>query len=212
MAYYIFPNAVSKEQCKIYLDYCLNNVKFKQATVVKNNTDDFHLGEDGEISDIGEDGEISDIRNTSVGFLDYSHDLINNVVWSYIREANENFFKYDLNFFQEIQFAKYEVGDYYEWHQDSSGSRKVAECRKLSLTMSLTDDTEYEGGHLQFFNGHRPHEVENPGVLKHKDIERDIKSVGSVVVFDSSDWHRVTPVTKGVRYSLVCWCVGPNFV
>ena len=205
MSYYIFPNVVSKEDCKIYVDYCLDNVQFEEATVFKEGATDTYKPSD-------QFNEISDIRNTSVGFLDYSHDLINNVVWSFIREANENFFKYDLNFFQEIQFAKYEVGDYYEWHQDSSGSRKVAECRKLSLTMSLTDDTEYEGGHLQFFNGHRPHEVENPGVLKHKDIERDIKSVGSVVVFDSSDWHRVTPVTKGVRYSLVCWCVGPNFV
>ena len=205
MAYYIFPNAVFKEDCKTYLDYCLNNVKFEEATTFKEGASDTYKPSD-------QYNEKSDIRNTSVGFLDYSHDLINNVVWSYIREANENFFKYDLNFFQEIQFAKYEVGDYYNWHQDSSSNKKADEQRKLSLTMSLTDDTEYEGGYLQFFNGERPIEVDNPDLLKYKSFERDIKSVGTVIVFDSLDWHRVTPVTKGVRYSLVCWCVGPNFV
>ena len=35
---------------------------------------------------------------------------------------------------------------------------------------------------------------------------------GSVIVFDSRDWHRVTPITKGIRYSIVCWTKGPNLV
>ena len=200
MSYYIFPNVVSKEDCKIYVDYCLDNVQFEEATVFKEGATDTYKPSD-------QFNEISDIRNTSVGFLDYSHDLINNVVWSFIREANENFFKYDLNFFQEIQFAKYEVGHYYNWHQDSSSNRKADEQRKLSLTMSLTDDAEYEGGDLQFFNGGFLEGIDN-----NIDFERKIKSQGTVIVFDSLDWHRVTPVTKGVRYSLVCWCVGPNFV
>ena len=204
VAYYIFPNALSKEECKTYLDYCLDNVQLEQATTINagaTDTDQAYR-------------EITDKRNTSVGFLDYSHDLINDVVWGFIREANDNFFKYDLNFFQRIQFAKYEVGDYYNWHQDASSNRKTAEHRKLSLTMSLTDDTKYEGGHLQFFDGEylNPDQPSLHKLSNEPDIERDIKSVGTVVVFDSTDWHRVTPVTKGIRYSLVCWCVGPNFI
>ena len=75
--------------------------------------------------------------------------------------------------------------------------------RKLSLTLCLTDPKEYEGGELQFFNGERPIEQR---------IINDIQDQGSVIVFDSRDWHRVTPVTKGTRYSLVCWSVGPNFL
>ena len=74
------------------------------------------------------------------------------------------------------------------------------------MTFSLTDHTTYDGGLLQFYNGDRPYEDAD------HDIERDIKSVGTVIVFDSRDWHRVTPVTKGTRYSIVCWTVGPNFV
>ena len=47
---------------------------------------------------------------------------------------------------------------------------------------------------------------------KFEKLHEQIKSVGTVIVFDSRDWHRVTPVTKGVRYSIVCWTVGPNFI
>jgi hypothetical protein len=43
-------------------------------------------------------------------------------------------------------------------------------------------------------------------------IVKDIRDQGSVIVFDSRDWHRVTPCTKGTRYSIVCWTVGPNFI
>jgi len=34
---------------------------------------------------------------------------------------------------------------------------------------------------------------------------------GSIIIFDSREWHRVSPVTKGVRYSLVSWSLGPAF-
>ena len=43
-------------------------------------------------------------------------------------------------------------------------------------------------------------------------IQQDIRDQGAVIVFDSRDFHRVTPCTKGTRYSIVCWTVGPNFV
>ena len=49
-------------------------------------------------------------------------------------------------------------------------------------------------------------------IVKGEKIAEDIRAQGSVIVFDSRDWHRVTPVTKGTRYSIVCWSVGPNFV
>ena len=54
--------------------------------------------------------------------------------------------------------------------------------------------------------------MEDHGAIKGFQILKDIRDQGSVVVFDSRDFHRVTPVTKGTRYSIVCWTVGPNFV
>ena len=49
-------------------------------------------------------------------------------------------------------------------------------------------------------------------IIPASQIYQDIRDQGSVIVFDSRDFHRVTPVTKGTRYSIVCWTVGPNFV
>jgi len=75
--------------------------------------------------------------------------------------------------------------------------------RKLSVTVSLSDNKDYKGGELQFYL--------NSPKLKEKDkikICEEVKTQGSIVVFPSHLWHRVTPVTKGTRYSLVMWNLG----
>ena len=156
------------------------------------------------------------------------HNKINEIVWYYLREANKIQFNYNLKYFQPVQFARYRNGGHYDWHQDSPGISPHGETRKLSLTFSLTDPKKYEGGDLEFYGGGR--KMEDHGKITGnqilKDIRdqieklsqsesrvfKDIREQGSVVVFDSRDYHRVTPVTKGTRYSIVCWTVGPNFV
>lgn len=201
MAFYIFPQAIPKDECKRLLNYCLQHSNFEDASVIKSGYSD--------VSDVDVDKKSEtkhQTRKTAVSFITDRENLMNDLVWGFIRRANAEFFKYKLDYFQAIQFARYQDGGHYDWHQDASPQDLANEGRKLSLTFSLTDDTEYDGGLLQFYNGDKPY------VDKDHDIERDIKSVGTVIVFDSRDWHRVTPVTKGVRYSIVCWTVGPNFV
>ena len=44
-----------------------------------------------------------------------------------------------------------------------------------------------------------------------KELCTEIRPQGSVIVFPSFVWHRVTPVTKGTRYSLVLWTCGQPF-
>ena len=204
MAFYIFPQAVAKSDCEKLLDYCVKNVKLEEATtIVSGGTDTINRASENYEDSIKKD---YDSRKTSVGFLGAEDKDLNELVWGFLRRANAEFFKYKLDFFQPIQFAKYQDGGHYDWHQDSTGQELNTECRKLSLTFSLTDHNDYDGGLLQFYNGDKPHRY------KDRDIEQDIKSVGSVIVFDSRDWHRVTPVTRGVRYSIVCWTIGPHFV
>ena len=201
MAFYIFPQAIPKVECKKLLNYCLKNSDFADASVIKSGYSD--VTEEGDV----EKGETKhETRKTAVSFITDRENLMNELVWGFIRQANAEFFKYKLEYFQAIQFARYQDGGHYDWHQDASPQDLANEGRKLSLTFSLTDDTEYDGGLLQFYNGDKPYDD------KDHDVERDIKSVGTVIVFDSRDWHRVTPVTKGVRYSIVCWTVGPNFI
>ena len=72
--------------------------------------------------------------------------------------------------------------------------------RKLSMVIQLSDPKDYEGGILEIHaNEHYP---PPPDELKRR---------GTIVVFPSFLRHRVIPVTKGVRYSLVAWIEGPHF-
>ena len=206
MAFYIFPKAVPKKSCKKLLKYCLKHSDFEDASVINEGYSDSGE-EDLSRQDLANRTRYDhETRKTAVSFITDKDNIMNELVWGYIRQANKLFFNYKLEYFQPIQFARYRDGGHYDWHMDASPQELSKECRKLSLTFSLTDDTEYEGGLLQFYHGDKPYND------KDHDIERDIKSVGTVIVFDSRDWHRVTPVTKGTRYSIVCWTVGPNFV
>ena len=67
------------------------------------------------------------------------------------------------------------------------------------MTVQLSDPDSYEGGEFYFYNGNK------------EEIKPEIQKQGSIVCFDSRMWHRVAPVTKGVRYSLVSWILGPRF-
>jgi PKHD-type hydroxylase len=77
-------------------------------------------------------------------------------------------------------------------------NNSYAETRKLSLTLLLSDpDTDFEGGELQF--GHET-TAESAKIKK-----------GTLILFPSFELHQVTPVTKGVRKSIVVWILGPKW-
>mgnify|MGYP006158659949 CR=1 FL=1 len=206
MSFYLFPRVIPKSDCKKYLEYCLGNADFKDgATIKRGLTDTFN---ENLFSSSNERTTDHTMRKTSVSFIDDKKDLMNDIMWGFVRHANRKYFNYDLKSFQPIQFAKYQNGGHYDWHQDATvvNTEEKKLTRKLSLTFSITDPSEYEGGELQFYNGGRAMRKKWNG------LSEEIKQVGTVIVFDSRDWHRVTSVTKGVRYSIVCWTVGPNFI
>ena len=76
--------------------------------------------------------------------------------------------------------------------------------RKLSMTLNLTEPTDYTGGDLKFDFG--PH----AGRGRFKTC-KEIRPRGSIIIFPSFMHHQVTPVTKGTRYSLVIWSLGKPF-
>ena len=207
MAFYIFPRAIPQKDCDKYLKYCLKNVKWEDAsTIAKGYTDVTNKEMTEEEREKSSHFDYK-MRKTDISFITDKDNLMNELVWGFIREANKQYFHYNLDYFQPVQFARYQNGGHYDRHQDANGDTQLSsECRKLSLTMSLTDHTTYDGGYLEFYNGNKPYEHEE------HDVAKDVKDQGSVIVFDSRDWHRVTPVTKGVRYSIVCWTVGPHFI
>ena len=136
------------------------------------------------------------IRKTKLRWVD-SGKLIAYAMAGYVNDANNNYFKYELTHNEIIQFAEYTGGDHYTWHADMDRKNVDNGCRKLSTVILLSDPSDFEGGDFEVFNGDK---IENP-----------FSRQGSIVVMDSRDWHRVTPVTKGIRYSLVMWTMGPKF-
>ena len=156
-----------------------------------------------------EDGAIGtsykkNVRKSRVAFLNDLY-LCEQIIYS-VNLYNEQHWNYDLDGCEQIQYGIYSDGGYYDWHLDyepepSSMNGKLL-TRKLSMTIWLNNPDEYEGGEF---------DIETKG--PHMDVRYDTLklSKGSIVIFPSDKWHRVRPVTSGVRKSLVTWFRGPPF-
>lgn len=122
---------------------------------------------------------------------------------SYLESLNEQFFRVELYGFDVIQYTEYSesYGGKYDWHTDvtyGTANTRPGLHRKLSITIPLNDD--YEGGEFHITTSSEDTEVIFPELRK-----------GSMLLFPSYMVHRVTPVTRGTRKSLVVWVVGPKF-
>ena len=85
-----------------------------------------------------------------------------------------------------IQIITYKEGNYYNWHQDGSGIG----YRKLSFISILNPPNEYDGGELEIEGIELPEYAYDPL---------------SIIVFNPALKHRVKPITRGIRHSLVTW-------
>ena len=108
----------------------------------------------------------------------------------------------DLDAIEEIQYGEYNEEQYYDWHTDQHktvyGDGRV---RKCSFSVFLNDD--YEGGEFDL-------EIHGPNVEDRLQTFEKLPK-NQMIFFQSEFWHRVRPVTKGVRKSLVGWVLGPKF-
>ena len=146
------------------------------------------------------------IRNCKVSWfpLDNNTTFIYDRIAHISRELNGMSFQMDISgFFEPIQYTVYESSSsenvesgHYTWHIDK-GFIPGAAPRKMSIVIQLSDPSEYEGGNLEIFTGSEP--------------ERLNKAKGLMYAFPSYTLHRVTPVTSGVRRTLVAWLTGPKF-
>lgn len=115
----------------------------------------------------------------------------------YIEQANNSLWKFNLqSIIDSIQYTVYyEGGGHYDWHIDIGPN--AINHRKVSITIQLSDPNEYEGGDLEIWTGG-----------EFKTIER---RQGCAIIFPSFLMHRITPITKGVRRSLVLWVGGEHY-
>ena len=136
--------------------------------------------------------------------------MIYNILKKYIDSANKSAgWNYDWDWTEMLQFTKYNVGQFYDWHpdqhhyvypEDDTNVNMRGKYRKLSTTLLLNDSNEFKGGELEFhFN------------MKETKIAEELTSKGTLVVFPAFVYHRVREVTEGTRYSLVSWSIGAPF-
>ena len=160
-------------------------------------------------------------RNSSVSW--FQDEPLRQVLWQWVQVANyQAGWRYDIKDSEIFQFTKYEgkKKQHYNWHTDGPGChhavrnfvytaakniREIQQAnlagtvRKLSLSAVLNDD--YEGGEFEVY--HLKSNVWTTSTIK--------PEKGSVLIFPSYLQHRVKPVTKGDRYSVVAWYGGPPF-
>ena len=122
----------------------------------------------------------------------------------YIRKAKVAWLSEKWIYSKLFRFIHDNNKDHYDWHQDSGYTPKN-NVRKLSLICNLTDPKEYKGGNL-FINFPHPNSAHSTRYQLNF-----MKQKGSIIVFPSFLWHKVSPVTKGIRHSLVCWMNGDRF-
>lgn len=108
--------------------------------------------------------------------------------------VNHEIWKYDITHSNQSEFLMYDVNGKYETHVDTFHENST-ETRKLTVLVFLNDD--FEGGKFYIQNSHEKIYPE--------------QKKGSVLIFPSFMPHGVEPITKGVRYSIVTWMVGPYF-
>jgi len=157
--------------------------------------------------------ENSSVRSCKTCFLPVRDDLVQ-LFGNLIQDYNNihSGWNFDLEFIESIQLSNYHEGDHYDWHIDSFKNPSIQTDhqyhpnkpynRKVSVTVWLNDPEEYEGGEFDL-------EISGPNAEKRFETMKMPK--GSIVVFPSYMWHRVRPVTSGVRKSLVLWIQGPPF-
>ena len=178
----IIPNCFNKDQLNS-LNSLLENLPYKNAQLGENNKEDNNIRK----------SEIKWIPQTSNYFWLYKK------IEELVNYSNKAYWNFDLTFMEEsIQYTEYRSSNegHFDWHLDMGNG--IFSRRKTSITIQLSDSSEYEGGDLEFNLGKG-------------NIFKVPKEKNTAIIFPSYLLHRVTPITKGIRKSLVLWVGGAPF-
>jgi len=139
-------------------------------------------------------------RTSEIGWLDNQppHLWIYRRLGELTNQANDARWNFHLTGMTErVQLTEYngENSGHFDWHIDL-GANALSK-RKISISVLLSDPDSYEGGDLEFFTGRKNNFA--------------AREQGTAILFPSYLPHRVTPVTTGVRRSLIMWISGPPF-
>lgn len=130
-----------------------------------------------------------------------------------IAVTNRKFWGWRIAGRESLQYTRYSEGQFYDWHMDArkkpyaDGERWGGLARKISITVNLSGPDDYDGGEF---------EIEDTTPTPERAAARisrppELRERGSAVIFPAHLHHRVLPVTRGLRRSLVGWFLGPPF-
>ena len=184
-----------------YLIYKIDEMMLKNIYDVDKGFKRAEVGKGGNL--MTEKTEVNlNTRNSKIKFV--GDVIVKQNLFSTIKYLNLiGNWRYNLTNLEDVQYTVYDVDEYYNWHTDSN-TLPTPTIRKLSFSIGLNDPSEYEGGELDI-------EIHGPNI-KGKRFETIVLEKNEMICFKSSLWHRVRPVTKGVRKSLVGWVRGPQFI
>jgi PKHD-type hydroxylase len=198
MLYPIQPKAIPGRDTHAYIDGIFTNDEINKILALPQ----WIQSEEARIGGSSGGTINKDTRETNVAWVYPTPETM--FMWEKVSAAvadiNSRFFMFDLNgCYEPFQLGIYsgDVKGHYNWHTDA-GMNDTQAPRKLSMTLMLSDPSEYEGGELQLkTKSDDPITAETPK--------------GRAWFFPSYTLHRVAPVTKGIRRSLVIWVGGPQF-
>jgi PKHD-type hydroxylase len=144
-------------------------------------------------------GEDPEYRRSNISWMhtDANNSWIYNTLTWNVQTVNRDYFEYDLTHIEPLQFTEYNstYQGHYGPHLDIG--KNMGGARKLTFILQLSDPTDYEGGEVRLHLNNTPFPIP--------------KERGKLIFFPSWVLHDVTPVTKGIRRSLVGWVAGPKF-
>jgi PKHD-type hydroxylase len=148
---------------------------------------------EGQLSHGGNDASL---RRSQIAFLppEQKYAWLYNRLWAALELCNKQFFDVELAGVEpNLQVGRYDSSNsgFYDWHTDLGPS---SPRRKLSVSVQLSSSADYDGGDLELMYGPVP--------------TKQDRGRGSIIIFPSFMLHRVTPVTRGTRWSLVAWVLG----
>lgn len=164
--FYIKNNIISDDECKELVDYGLKN---SSSAIEKHNY-----------------GVIMDLHHC---FLPKNHWIHNSLEKTW-KDAID-YFKFDVEFIEPYKIQGYKEGGYFNRHIDNYHGISHPLDRKLSMSLQLTEESEYEGGDLVIGNTYMS------------------RRKNTVILFPSFYPHHVTKVIQGKRWVLITWAWGP---
>jgi len=155
----------------------------------------------GFIEDDNAVGSNDTVRSTDISWIDTNRfPEIYARLGDAVHYANNTLYKFAITYLEPCQYSVYtaEKKGHYVTHCDGALKGQNGDTRKLSFSLLLNDPSEFEGGDLILD-------------VDYKGINCDLQ-YNQICFFPSYLPHKVTPVTKGIRKSLVGWVHGPDFV